>query len=336
MRRRFLNGAIRNDYIILEVLDNYISFGLSRNPIEYSLDDGISWVKLNAGTQTPIYTNIPRVLIRCTPTYIGIYDGIGTFTVYGRFNLSGNVMALLGGLHNLNDFIFNELFKETDVVSVDKSFLPATTLASGCYSHMFKDCTSLTTAPELPAMNLADSCYGYMFNGCTSLTIAPELPATNLADRCYVYMFGGCTNLNHIKMLATDVSAFNCLYHWVEGVAPTGTFVKHKDMTSLPTGDSGIPEGWTVVNDNGSDLIAFSIETPNHEFPLLERYAEEGMTWEEWCNSEYNLMYEDEGQFFEILGEEVYHYDEGWCVCAGAFAVNKNDIIENGSVYTYG
>jgi hypothetical protein len=51
-------------------------------------------------------------------------------------------------------------------------------------------------------------------------------------------------------MLATDISASNCLYKWVDGVASTGTFVKHKDMTSLPSGIKGIPTGWTVENYN--------------------------------------------------------------------------------------
>jgi hypothetical protein len=88
-----------------------------------------------------------------------------------------------------------------------------------------------------------------MFYGCTSLTSAPELPATTLASSCYYYMFCGCKSLNYIKMLATDISADNCLFNWVSGVASTGTFVKHPDMNSLPTGVSGIPSGWTVVND---------------------------------------------------------------------------------------
>ena len=85
-----------------------------------------------------------------------------------------------------------------------------------------------------------------MFNGCTSLTTAPELSATTLTTWCYERMFNGCTKLNYIKMLATDISATNCLNGWVSGVSSTGTFVKHPNMTSLPTGDSGIPTGWIV------------------------------------------------------------------------------------------
>ena len=126
--------------------------------------------------------------------------------------------------------------------------LPAETLANYCCFQMFYGCTSLATAPELPAETLADGCYSYMFQGCTSLASAPVLPATTMVNSCYSGMFLGCTNLNDITILAIDISASDCLTDWVEGVASTGTFTKHPDMNSLPTGDSGIPSGWTVVN----------------------------------------------------------------------------------------
>ena len=124
--------------------------------------------------------------------------------------------------------------------------LPATTLADECYCVMFNGCTSLTTAPELPATTLASECYNGMFRGCTSLTTAPELPATTLVDSCYNGMFESCEQLNYIKILATDITASNCLTNWVKGVTSTGTFVKHPDMTTLPTGINGIPSGWEV------------------------------------------------------------------------------------------
>lgn len=126
--------------------------------------------------------------------------------------------------------------------------LPATTLANFCYRYMFWNCPNLTMAPELPATTLARYCYANMFYGCTSLTAAPELPTTTLVDHCYYEMFQNCTNLRNIIVLATDISAGDCLTDWVSGVASTGTFTKAAAMTSLPTGTSGIPEGWTVVN----------------------------------------------------------------------------------------
>ena len=159
--------------------------------------------------------------------------------------------------------------------------LPATTLAESCYDGMFTNCISLTNAPALPATTLANYCYSFMFNGCSSLTIAPELPATTLEGACYygmfykctsltkapvlpakkltIYhtgpsyfgcyesMFEGCTSLNYIKMLYEDYVDRNYTEDWVKGVAPTGTFVKHPNNTSIPIDSiNGIPSGWTV------------------------------------------------------------------------------------------
>ena len=150
-------------------------------------------------------------------------------------------------------------YKCTSLVTAPE--LPVTTLASSCYQNMFSGCSSLVKAPAvLPATTLKDYCYIRMFYGCTSLVTAPELPATTLATYCYDSMFYGCTKLNYIKMLATNISASGCLSSWVYNVSSTGTFVKHPNMTSLPTGSNGIPSGWTVYN-NG--------EEPEQESPQV-------------------------------------------------------------------
>ena len=88
--------------------------------------------------------------------------------------------------------------------------LPATTLASECYSHMFSDCTNLKSAPALPAKTLAYSCYSYMFNNCTSIESAPALPATTLAVYCYNSMFNNCTNLKSAPELSAKELASHC------------------------------------------------------------------------------------------------------------------------------
>ena len=126
--------------------------------------------------------------------------------------------------------------------------LPAITLATYCYQNMFRSCTSLTTAPELPAITLATYCYQNMFKSCTNLTTAPTLPATTLVESCYKSMFYGCAKVSKITMLATNISTTECLNRWVSGVAATGTFIKDPAMTTLPTGDNGIPNGWTVID----------------------------------------------------------------------------------------
>ena len=132
--------------------------------------------------------------------------------------------------------------------------LPATTLAKDCYQGIFRDCDGLTTAPELPATTLAKRCYAGMFYESDGLTTAPILPATTLAEGCYSNMFWNCKKLDNITMLATDISAPDCLNQWVGGVASTGTFIKAASLEQgtesgqIPTGIYGIPEGWTVKN----------------------------------------------------------------------------------------
>lgn len=145
----------------------------------------------------------------------------------------------------LFDGCYNCMFSGCTSLTAAPELL-ATTMTSYCYYGMFQDCTSLTTTPSLPATTLAFSCYDTMFSGCTSLITTPSLPATTLADYCYNNMFKGCTNLNNITCLATDISATDCTYNWVDGVAASGTFTKADSMTDWTTGIDGIPSGWTV------------------------------------------------------------------------------------------
>ena len=124
--------------------------------------------------------------------------------------------------------------------------LPSTTLVYSCYYGMFRGCVCLTTAPALPAETLADNCYQEMFYGCISLTQAPALPATTLASNCYSSMFSSCSALNYVRVEAT---AWNTSYanNWLYSVASVGTFTKPTG-TTIASGASGIPNGWTVVN----------------------------------------------------------------------------------------
>ena len=91
-----------------------------------------------------------------------------------------------------------------------------------------------------------------MFRNCSSLTQAPDLPAQKLTDHCYCNMFYNCSSLKYIKCLATNISETRCTYQWVENVPATGTFVKAASMSGWQskTGTDGIPSGWTVQNAN--------------------------------------------------------------------------------------
>ena len=150
---------------------------------------------------------------------------------------------------------YYRMFRNCTSLTTVQNRLPITKVSTSCCQEMFAGCTSLTTAPALPATTLAAQCYKSMFEGCINL--APSyigLDATTLVEQCYQRMFYGCSSLNFIRMVATDISANQCLESWVYGVSPTGRFIKNSSMTSLPIGGSGIPSGWTVTNSDGSPV----------------------------------------------------------------------------------
>ena len=239
MRRRYIltktkkSDSIIDNYLTIEALEDGLTAKLSNN-CKYCVDGDGNWKSLAIGTVTESINAGQTISFRGNLISNSL-NGIGTFTVNKNFNLKGNCMSMLFGnnaasIYSLggNGYAFYRLFYNcTTLKSVSANFLPATTLAEYCYSHMFYNCTSLTTVPELPA--------------------------TTLTDYCYSRMFYNCKNLNYIKMLATDISATNCLYRWVDGVASTGTFVKSPDATWDVVGVSGVPSGWTVKFDGEED-----------------------------------------------------------------------------------
>ncbi len=169
-----------------------------------------------------------------------------------KHNIGGYLTSLLQkeGFAEVTSYnkenIFNYLFnKDLTLVNAKDLILQATTLTSRCYSSMFSECKELVTAPKLPATTLTTQCYSSMFRWCTSLITAPKLPATKLANNCYMYMLSGCTSLESVTALFETYIEGACS-NWLSGVSETGTFYK-KTGVEIPSGVSGIPEGWTVV-----------------------------------------------------------------------------------------
>lgn len=215
--------------------------------LEYSTDT-TTWTTMDTSTSISLINVDDKVYIR------GILSKNLNSSNYTQFKMTGKIAASgnCNALWNYQDLEapskgycgYNMFYGCTSLTQAPE--LPATTLTDRCYSSMFRNCTSLTTAPELPAISLTLNCYEGMFFGCTSLTHAPELPATTLTSYCYYNMFRDCTNLSSIKCLAAYNISSGQLGNWTNGVASTGTFYKASGVT-WPTGVSGIPEGWTVV-----------------------------------------------------------------------------------------
>lgn len=96
----------------------------------------------------------------------------------------------------------------------------------------------------LPAKKLQEDSYQSLFVNCTSLRDTPTIPAAELARNCCIYMFKGCSSLQTATCLFEgDIYGVT---NWMDGVPATGTFYKKAGVT-WPSGASGIPEGWTVV-----------------------------------------------------------------------------------------
>lgn len=208
--------------LTFEALEDGLSISFS-NEIMYCINGG-AWETLLAEEYTEEVNKGSVISFRHAKSLLG-GGSIGKFSINKKCNVFGvcsSIIPKVLGEKYMSGYLFYSLFRGCAIVDASKLELP-TTLEKCCFQEMFYRCTSLTTGPELRA--------------------------TTLTEGCYSHIFSFCSNLNYIKMLATDISASNCLSNWVAYVGSSGTFVKNPAMTTLPTGDSGIPSGWTVVND---------------------------------------------------------------------------------------
>lgn len=155
--------------------------GYKISGLEYSVNNG-TWEKVVTGKA------------------VTFGDSKGTLRLRGKDNLGGT-SGKYSGYSQIS-------FSNTDVnvactgdirTLLDYENYENVATGSARFSYLFKDCTQLTSAPDLPAKTLANDCYSYMFWGCSKLETGPkELPATTLAESCYMGMFQGCTNLKNV------------------------------------------------------------------------------------------------------------------------------------------
>ena len=243
--------------------------------IEYSLDNGGTWVKTNNVNNEEVVVNIPEVAIggsvllrgkgkqTASSTIANYYTNI---TSSGLFDLSGNIMSLLA-LDDYADaepsvnYTFVYLFRGSKVRYADGFTLHVGTLRNYIYQGLFYECSSLVIAPPLHLTSttnyccysmfrgcsslvsidvvfpatVSTSCYQQMFTGCANLVLNPVLPSTTLVTNCYSSMFQDCAKINYIKAMFTTAPTSSYCYYWVSGVSATGTFVKNSAATWTDT-----------------------------------------------------------------------------------------------------
>ena len=257
--------------------------GSPSGAFQTSTDGGNTWTNYTIGTAITLNTS-DEVSFRAKANRTADQTSLRYFyfEMKGKIEAWHNVMSL----YRTNDFATYDTVAEYAFYSlfdgctslVKAPALPATTLAQQCYSYMFRGCQSLIKAPELPATTLSGSCYSRMFDGCQSLTEAPVLPATTLASNCYYGMFLGCDRLNEVRcqlpstISAGDVSSYtgSVTDAWLYSAPSTGTFYTNADA-NWPTGVSGIPTGWTRVNEGAPTVDDITK-------PLTFRATQDGST----------------------------------------------------------
>lgn len=251
-----------SDQYLTFLVEESGTFRFSGSSVQYSLDSGTTWVPLANNTATPTLQSGDKIMWKATITP-SLSTGIGTFGYQSNaFSVEGNPMSLLYGDNfvGVTDLTgkkgaFIELFRNASgLTSAWNMSIPSTNIPQQACFAMFQNCVNMTLPPAiLPATSLGYDCYAKMFQGCTSLRSAPELPAETLGSQSYRMMFYLCSSLNYVKCLAKNIYETSQygqkLYNnedWLYGVAATGTFVKAATMTEWPTGQTGIPSGWTV------------------------------------------------------------------------------------------
>ena len=131
-------------------------------------------------------------------------------------------------------------------------FANVTTVSSSDFKQCFQGCTSLTSLPDGMFANVttvSSSAFKQCFYGCTSLLIGANFKnitgstSHDAFDECYQ----NCTSLQLIY--APQMSTWNESYFqdWVSGVYPTGKMYVKSGVVP-PTGTSGVPEGWQLLN----------------------------------------------------------------------------------------
>ena len=244
------------NYLCFEAVESTdISFTITGNLttipiIYYSINDGSTWNQYTFGNTVSLSIGDKCYWKGDNNSFSENNSNYIVFSSTGKIKASGNIMSLVDStcesLVIPNDYCFYRLFYNcanlislpelpaitlatscysnmfrgcTGLTSLPSDLLPATTLANNCYQTMFYGCTGLTSLPSdlLPATTLANNCYYMMFHSCSSLTEAPELPATILANYCYYYMFYGCSSLIEAPELPATILADYCYYYMFRG-----------------------------------------------------------------------------------------------------------------------
>lgn len=190
--------------------------------IEYSTDDGNTWVKTDNVNEDTVTITTPTI----TSGNSVIWRGKGTkmatsssaychFTATANYNVSGYASSLFTlkaeERTTANAYLFYRLFYgDTHVVDASALILPK---ASNTYS------------------------YSGMFRGCTYLQYTPVLNYNKMDSNSSREMYYGCTRLKKIIIYAKSSSSTNAYYQWMQNVPTTCLLVANLAASNTFIGD---------------------------------------------------------------------------------------------------
>ena len=200
------------------------------------------------------------------------------------------------------------------------NFPVATTIGSST----FESCSKLTTVNFPNVTTIGSNAFG----SCYSLTTASFPAATYISDSA----FYKCYNLKSLYLTGSSVCGLYTSYVFsstpIGGYSVSaGTYGSIYVPASLLT--SYQSAAWWkylssrfVAYDDGANLITFTINGTPYQ-------AEEGMTWAEWVDSEYNVNDE-----FSVVGNQVEHTEGTVAYDAGAVSISAV-IVADRAYYFY-
>lgn len=191
------------------------------------------WETIGTTSIDGLYINIlpySKLYLRAKTSSWASSDALqnsNSINVNKNYSIGGNLLSLLYG----EDFNGQTEFKNDSANAFLGLFFQEGNLI---------DASSLQLNAEIVPMHAYDS----MFHYCNNLESAPIIKSQTFGNGSCTVLFKECSKINRIECHATNPTSqqFN---NWVINVAPNGTFVKKRGVT-WPSGNSGIPTGWTV------------------------------------------------------------------------------------------
>ena len=209
--------------------------------LQYRCAADDEWATYTIGTNITLMNTGDIVQFKNTKSRLSD-DGNNYINVQatGKIAASGNIHSMLNYEENCGDNAFVKFFENCTALTQAPN-LPAKIGGSGCYSHMFNECSSLrsmpvisatkftgdnnchrmfgncrsmTTATALNAEEIGRDGYAYMFSGCSALEMPPELKATKFGQQSCRYMFENCSSLKETPHFVDAVLSDNC-YEWM-------------------------------------------------------------------------------------------------------------------------